>query len=820
MGELSAIPIGGVEALLGDELVGFDSALEAHNCYVDDGQISGRNGYRSILPSATAIGSGSDVPQGVWRFRPSLSSARTIVVAAGTVYLVTDRSAEGLSDGTVTSLGNVFGATATVSGVQSGRYFYLFSDESPTKSVRITPSYTLEVMTSLSAPTDVTHTLAKPQTVRYTMTPVTSTSPACYVSHVSPGGATYSDFWFVYGSPTQRTRPPQGGYLTFDLGATQDWSSYAYIACMVSPRRSWASSDHPVVTIEVSADNTSYAKIGEVYDGLPEEKYGPTVAYLPLTGMGSEALQQVRYVRYTLSNAGEVWGSQGCFWGVYGHCLIAMVSGVGTYYYKFTAKNSSTGVRSPMSGTADGYAVTVTKLSKDDVPKYHSLSCDKANGGVEDYTDHGTCSVDYTSEPTYRIANYNMGLALPPRDKWSGIPTLTCAIPVDSRYPNADTIELWRMTPNGWRLAGTKTLTGGETTVSITDGGGDVVQSAELYQPFGSQQRAYAACARAGARLVAGLSNQLSISSYIAPGETADPIPSWPPTATEDWHGWSFQIAPSTAEQIISLQDGDYLYVLTNLAVHTMLNVQPGSPFYKSSAHGCVGRNAAIVCELGLVYASADAIYVLDGRGPNTELTQRVRRLYASWFAPNSSVVLGYQNRKLYAFCGSKYMRYDIVTGTWTTGTIAGTVAAAASWVDPGNPVVERLCLLFTDRRVALWESSATSDLMFGATAGTSIQNWLYSTGMAASSVKTKVGRFLVDATGTVRVGIARTADGGLEREKVVEQGQDGAPRELPAWSDASSYQWRVVFQAANGVRLRRAMWSRDGLDAMGGAKA
>src|SRR5438105_3329042 len=92
---LETIPFGGLRALEADELVGLDVALDATNCVVDDGTLRGRNGYRSI--SGGDIGSGA--VQGLWRFRPSAASARSVAVQGGHVWTVTDPSSETATDG-------------------------------------------------------------------------------------------------------------------------------------------------------------------------------------------------------------------------------------------------------------------------------------------------------------------------------------------------------------------------------------------------------------------------------------------------------------------------------------------------------------------------------------------------------------------------------------------------------------------------------------------------------------------------------------------------------------------------------------------------
>ncbi len=117
---LEEIQFGGLAALEADEKVAVGQALDATNCYVDDNSVRGRNGYRA----ATAAAVGSGTAQGLWRYRPNGTAARTVVGRGGHVYAVTDPFGETVSDGAATDLGGPFGISSNLSAAQLGKYLY------------------------------------------------------------------------------------------------------------------------------------------------------------------------------------------------------------------------------------------------------------------------------------------------------------------------------------------------------------------------------------------------------------------------------------------------------------------------------------------------------------------------------------------------------------------------------------------------------------------------------------------------------------------------------------------------------------------------
>jgi hypothetical protein len=74
MAQFDEVPFGGLSLLLASERVPLPSAIEATNCYLDYDTITGRNGYRAILPTPPIIA----------------TSGGTVVTVTGTVSTITD----------------------------------------------------------------------------------------------------------------------------------------------------------------------------------------------------------------------------------------------------------------------------------------------------------------------------------------------------------------------------------------------------------------------------------------------------------------------------------------------------------------------------------------------------------------------------------------------------------------------------------------------------------------------------------------------------------------------------------------------------------
>lgn len=662
MPQLTPIPFGGIRALEADELIPLDAALVAQDCILDDGTIRPRSGSRAVMPSA--LGGDGDSVQGLWHFRPSPTSAVGVAVAGGTVYIVTSPTTSTASDATATSIGSPFGVDDAISGTQLGRHFYLASDSEDNIWRRInwdslTDTYSLEVIESLGVATGLAYTTSSLDVVVYDtdLSAPTATGGAVAVSSIP------YPHWYTLTGPC-----PVGGAEEFVLpdstgtgGSGESWSGFSWLAAIYTPPTASDGGGH--VGVSIATASGGYEHLGEMFDGPGGGS--PNVLYLPLTGITAATRAAVKKIKFDLTGAAGNWG-------IYGHMVLPVAPGNGTVKYFVTFRNSSSGARSAQS---EELVATLTTAVV--IPTYHSV-WSQYNG----FVDSGDQSLDPSVIPPARFGNKNIGTDYPKREEFAGVPQVTGDIPTSSQYPLADKAELWRLTDTGYRLAKTQTLTGGETTFSLTDDQGDLVLSNEAFIATGSPTRTNALAAY-GARLIAGYENQVHISSYIAPTATSDPFPDFPPIATEDFQGSSFDIAASNAEQIQVICTGDATYILTQencffLSALTPLTV-PDHIFNR----GCIGRRGAIYAENLLFWCGYDGIYTAANRTGVEEMTKSVRRLYIDWLLPDCAVVLAYSARKLHCYQDDREIRFDFTTGSWTRHTLGFTVRHAAAWTSP-----------------------------------------------------------------------------------------------------------------------------------------
>jgi hypothetical protein len=103
------VKVGGLASREFDERVPFDRALVCQDCYVDRDGIQGRNGYQVAHTGTVGVTS----LQALARYRPSATSARTVAVAGGKVYTITDPTSEAATDGmaAMAGVGSITGAT-------------------------------------------------------------------------------------------------------------------------------------------------------------------------------------------------------------------------------------------------------------------------------------------------------------------------------------------------------------------------------------------------------------------------------------------------------------------------------------------------------------------------------------------------------------------------------------------------------------------------------------------------------------------------------------------------------------------------------------
>jgi len=770
------IPFGGLHALEADELVGIEEAIHATDCILDDATIRPREGYRRV--SASALGSAGDAVQGLWRFRPSANSARTVAVLGGKIYTLSDPSSEDTSDGTATLSAQISGwETAAISAAVWGEHLYIASDVAGSAWRRMDSSYNLQTLTALARGDKPSATLSTLSVVRYA---------DGTVSLSTSGGAVTTSFqtdWYrVDGGGSASC--PVGGEVVVDLGSATNLLGYNWIALLVTPPT--ASQGGGVVEIAVATATGAYETIGSTHDG---PGWGsPTVLYAPLVGLTTATRQAVRRIRFRLTrSAGK--------WAVYGHMFVPTAPQTGTIKYRVTFFQSSTQQR---SDPTEEIEVSIRR-SDITIPTIHSLYADR-----DGFTDGGQLSLDPTTIPLARFANRQNGESYPARDDFAGVPTITGSIPSGSQYPSSDLVELWRLTVTGWRRAKTQTLTGGETTYSLVDDQGDVVLGNEIYRAGGSPPRCTALAARAS-RLIAGHENRVYISGYIAPSVTSTPYPQFPSIALEESDGWAFDISPGKTEQIQAIVNGNGLYILTNESCYVMSDLSPGSVPERVFDRGVNGRRGALFAENILIWASWDGIYTARNRSEITELTQSIRRLYIDWFQPDSTVVLGYKNRVLYAECNQRGLRYDFVTDTWTQHTRPDVFQHSVFWRDPtGKP---QLWFFTQTRFVQRIQSTATTD------DGVARPAWEYQTGYAFMPTRGRVRQIMLQVdkgpvsvellSGTTAASRTRSFSTGLHA--------------LPMPADWTSYQFRIRLIGHGGARVSRLLWERQEVAGEGG---
>lgn len=590
------IPFGGLNSLNASERIPHDLALDASDCIVDNNVIQGRNGYRSV--TGGTIGSGT--VQLLKRFRPS-TTARTILVRGGQIYLITDPSSETATDGTSTLVGGgpYFDDTDLVSGVQLGAYFYIASNNSAKKWYRITPSYTIETISQLPQPSVPTVAYSSLAWVK-----VTSLSAPTGVS----GGSkvdNYTDWHLV-------TPSVAGGGLYYTLGADADWTSYNWLAVAVAPHTQ--SDGGGSVSIAVATNSGSYEKIGEVYDTPGDDT--PSIVFCNLNVLSNATRSAVRKIQF-ISNSTSTFQ-------VGGWLAIPSAPGVGPQTYSVTFYDSTTGQES-IPSTDQIITFSSDTIS---IPQYHSV-----RGRYASWYDDGNQSADPDVLSPNRCFNKAGGVAFPSRYEFATVPTFSGSIPSSAQYPSANTVRLWRITSTGKRLVKATTYAGGATTYSITDDTGNSTLSHQLYQPGGAPLPCVSLGAT-GNRLISvgdpDYPNRFAISGYVGFTKSSDPFPQFGTVNLTSADGWQADIAPAKAEQLVAVLDGDRsTYLLTNYACYVMPTQTPNSAVYKVFQRGAVGRQGAIWAEEALYWASSDGIYVAGNRSYQDELSLPIRSLYA-----------------------------------------------------------------------------------------------------------------------------------------------------------------------------------------------
>lgn len=757
---LSPIPFSGIQTLVDDDLVGIDEAVLAENCFIDDDTIRPRNGYRAATSSI--IGSG-DV-QGIWRFRPSASSARTVVVAGGTVHTVTDPPNDPTT-GAVSTIGTAFGTNANVSAAQLQQYLYICADEN-TPMQRLTPAYTLETLGMLAKGASPTVSFSSLSVLKF--------------SNLASGVLTNATSNIINTDYYQITPSIAGGGVVYDYGSNQNWLGINWLMVIVSPPTQ--SSGAGTITISLATASGGFERVGEIYDTPGGD--APVCVFCPLTSITNATRSAVRRIQFVNSTTVRPFA-------VHGTMSIPSAPGVGQIQYNLTFQNSTTKQESSPTDTTN-----VTFANNPSIPQFHAVS-----GHYNSFSDRGLLSADPDAMPSNLCFNKSANVALPSRYEFASIPTFAGAIPTPNISPNADNVRLWRLTETGWRLVKSLSYGAGITTYSITDDTGLDTLTHEQYMAGGTAPSMACLTARAQ-RLIGSRENRIYISSYTPTANPISPYPQFPDIPANEASGWSFDIAPSNAEQVLWLGNGDALYILTNEAAYVMADLEPNSTPSKVFERGVLGRRGACWAEESLFFAAHDGIYALQNRAQASELSQSVRRMYSDWFQPDNTTIVCYQNRKLLVFCGTRYIRYDFVRGRWTRGTVPHQFLHAAQWRDP-NGSIQHLWLLENGRNVMRWQPTATTDN------GADIPSWRYWTGYEFTASKTRVRSIYVDTSEPIKLSLHRFSED-VGRQVAVQAGE----KELTGWGDFTGYKFQL--QLSGRGQLKRLLWDRYGVNGEG----
>lgn len=793
---LIELPVGGLQSREEDEQVPFNAALEAVDCYLDRDSVRGRNGYRSAL-SGAIVGSGT--PQLMGRHRPNKTSARTIAGIAGVIYTITDPSSETASDAVATSLGSKFGSTANLSGAELNREFYVATDESGVAWGRVKSDFSWESLDTIPQPSIASAGKGSLSWFTYRGGAISHAESGCALSTTVSG--LLSTWYGVVGTGGDSSQPSSGATVVITLNSAVDITGVDWIAFGVTPPDTTANGGTgKQVVVELSSDNSNFYPVGTITD-VPPVAGTPNLIFCNILASNMPAASRAawKYVRFTVNDLG---GGSTLRYGIYGHLIVPNRRNPQPQQYFVSIKNTGTGERSNLSSEFD---VTVTD-SDAKLPTYtdqyigNDSFKNTANllGPLDPANQRNWNQQSGTAEPT--VIDIGVPVTL------SGTaPTLVGAGPFQA--------ELWTQTQNGIRLVQAVTVTSGGSW-SIVDNGGIGVLQNEQWVPTGTPPQATCLTAMAG-RLIAGYENRLWISSFIAPVDTVNgaPFPSFPNVPIQDSDGWAEDIAPSNKEQILVVYGvtGDSLYICTNEWCKMMRDLTPGSKPFNVLDRGVMGRQAYCFGDNTFFWASWDGIYAVQNQANWSEISQDIRRIYTDWFQPDSTVVLGYKDRKLYAFRGTVGLRLDMVTGRWTRMNVADTFALSMGFRDPSG-TIQQLWFMTSASKIGRWQDAATSDMMVGTSAGTAIPNWTYSTGFMVRDVKVRNKFAYLDITGSVSAGLAKT----VSSVEVTKTFSSSGEHEL-SLAPTEGYKWRLTMTAANTIFVKRMMLEQEATLGKGG---
>lgn len=791
------VPFGSLSGLDADELIPLDKALDCSDVVVWDGTLRGRNGYRNALPASVG---GAGAVQGLWRYRPGVLSAspaaKTVAARGGKVYGAADPSTEILSDGasleaTDQAGGTItpFGGAANVSAAQLGKYLYMASDETGITWRRMRSDYKLESLVALDKG-------AKPAGA--TTGPAKTLFNSLAAPTLSGGVASAALFtdW------VQFTGMVQGSTVEYTLPGGANWASYNWLQLFITPPTQSNGAGHIKVSVAVAAG--SYFDVSEMYDTPGDGS--PDVIWVDLRSLDAATRLAPGKIKFTLISGGGQFA-------VHAYMPIPNSPGSGPQQYYTTFYNSVTLQESLLTDPV------IVQINSDGlvIPTYHAVYAQYAS-----FND-GNAAADSKPESIPFARNFNAGATIPypSTGDYSGLITISGAIPgTVSAGPLADTVRLWRLTSTGIRLVKTAPIINGQATYSITDDTGQATLSHQLYIPGGTPPPCSAMAARGGRIVCAGdpaNPNRVNISSYVPFGATTDPFPQFPASPQTSSDGWSFDVGPSPAEQILYMVDGDALYLLSNEAAYSIYDLSAPiggaiPPLFRIVGKGIIGRRAATWAEQSLYWCSHDGIYSAYNRVDFQEFSQDIRRLYLTWFLPDNTVVMGYQDRKLYAVRGTKMLCYDFVKKMWSRHNLTHSMSHAAQWRDPSG-TLQRLWFLESTGKLMRWQPgvSFTDAGRAASDDGSAIPAWTYGTGFAVTPAKMRT-KFVYLDSGGATVTVYKDI-GGAGRAKTFASGE----HELAFAPDIVGYKLRLVVTAANAVQVKRLMWERLATTGKGG---
>jgi hypothetical protein len=596
--------------------------------------------------------------------------------------------------------------------------------------------------------------------------------------------------------------PPPGAYAIFQLPAPEDWTGYDWLLVGVSPQTNGGGNNNGEVSVQVtnatSLNGAAWTTIGYTHD-TPAFGGSPNYLFCPIQTLDSTIKSNVTFIRFLIT--GEVGGK----FMVYGYAKVPAAPLQPTYTYYVDFYNSANGEASPQS-----QAFTVN-VSNSTIATFPDAFMDN---GVANTTNSNVDPLNSAWEKK-RLFNWAGQAPFPDPTQIGSTITLSGTVP-NYNTPTL-TVRLWRAVSNSPqpRLVAQKDYAPGATW-TLTDPGGTGVLNAQVYKPGGAIQQATAMAAIAG-RLVAAYQNRIMVSSFTPLGNaTTHPWPQFPSIPYEVADGWQFDLA-NLGEQVIALVAGDTLYILTNLGLKVLDNLDApldrAPDIYPVFNRGCVGKNAAIYAESSLFWCAYDGIYAAQGRTTPQELSLPIRQYILDTFQPDSTVVLSYHNRCLYVTKGTQALRYSFVTGRWSRINWSDTISCATFWLElPNFPATagDNMWFLTSAGGLMRYQTDTVRDGQSGTdkNSGTPIPDWTYRTGVAFNERPFRVVRFYADVTGPVQVAISPSF---TPREPCVTLTPENKVFEVPYRNPA--YTAILTLTGKSTALVNRFMWEVEPRD-------